>query len=208
MIDELFDNRMNEISVEKRVEKLTRILSFKLYKRNEKKMDNPAILLNQIVYELRQSCDEKNKIEFEHVIKMFIDCAKAETNRIKGKKDPENLCHRMKPIRASVKILCFATGIKITKREQNFMINVAILVQMIDDWVDRKKDKRNCKNTPVLNGIWTKKIIMKQNKKCTNLLFEILKESHKESNMTNIFIESFNYQIRNLAKRMEKGNVA
>lgn len=81
--------------------------------------------------------------------------------------DPTGMGHRWAGIEAAIKGMWYATGpllglqVDLSRfetsewtREQQWMANTSLLMQMIDDWVDQDED-RGTRLTPVITGDWT-----------------------------------------------------
>ena len=90
----------------------------------------------------------------------------AEVLAIRQTADPTGMCHRWAGIDAAIKGMWYVAGPLMGlcgdfsrfdrtnwNREQDWMANTTLLMQMIDDWVDQDED-RGVRLTPVLNGDW------------------------------------------------------
>ena len=76
--------------------------------------------------------------------------------------DPAGMGHRWAGIEAAIKGMWYVVGpqMKLSSferpawnREQQWMADTSLLMQMIDDWVDQDED-RGARVTPVVDGTW------------------------------------------------------
>lgn len=116
----------------------------------------------------RHNETEWQKRYWEGVLQPAVqDYCRAEVLGIQFAPDPKRMGHRWAGIEAAIKGMWYAVGPEMGldgdlsrfdqtqwNREQKWMADTSVLMQMIDDWVDQDED-RNARLTPVVAGEWT-----------------------------------------------------
>jgi hypothetical protein len=103
--------------------------------------------------------------------------AEAEEKNCNGIKDPEGLCFRKYGMSCSVNLMVWT--INGNNREKDMLEKAALLVQMTDDVLDIKEDKKNQVNTPAIQGTWNEKTIKKQFIDMRETIFSTVKSQKK-----------------------------
>jgi hypothetical protein len=103
-----------------------------------------------------------------HVLESAVrDYRQAEAMAMQSRADPRGIGHCWPGIEAAIKGMWYAVGQEMGlnddrsgfdqkrwNREQKWVADTSLLMQMIDDWVDQDED-RDVRLTPVLSGDWT-----------------------------------------------------
>lgn len=121
-----------------------------------------------LVNAARENETDWQKEYWERVLQPAVqDYCQAEVLAIQSIPDPQKMGHRWPGIDAAIKGMWYAVGPELGlrgdlsrfdqarwNREQKWMADTSLLMQMIDDWMDQDED-RSVRLTPVLAGDWT-----------------------------------------------------
>ncbi len=119
--------------------------------------------------------------------------------------DPTGMGHRWAGIDAAIKGMWYALGPRIglrgspsllerseLNREQQWMADTSLLMQMIDDWVDQDED-RHARVTPVLAGDWNPQSVTDLYCKTVRDLSAMLGQNHiRNAVLRQLFVDLYN----------------
>jgi hypothetical protein len=135
--------------------------------------------------------------------------------------DPTGMGHRSAGIDAAIKGMWYVVGPclglqgKFSRfqrsewnREQQWMADTSLLMQMIDDWVDQDED-RGARMTPVLAGDWNAQSVYRLYRKTVEDLAAMLAENRIHSPiLQNIFIDLYTDYLHTALAAMRNGVAA
>ena len=119
--------------------------------------------------------------------------------------DPKGMCHRWAGIDAATKGMWYAIGPHMGlqgslsrfepsawNREQHWMADTSLLMQMIDDWVDQDED-RGARPTPVAEGSWNAQTVDELYRKTVRDLAAMLEENGIRNRvLQELFLDLYN----------------
>ncbi len=146
---------------------------------------------------------------------------RAEALAVAHAPDPERMGHRRAGIDAAIKGMWYVVGPLIGlgftseryaqferpgwNREQTWMADTSLLMQMIDDWVDQDED-RNARVTPVLSGEWDLHSIEELYRKTTRDLTAMLNGNRiKNRVLQQLFLDLYNDYLHTALSAMRSG---
>ena len=135
--------------------------------------------------------------------------------------DPKGMCHRWAGIEAAIKGMWYAIGSQMGlgsslsvfeqsdwNREQQWMADTSLLMQMIDDWVDQDKD-RGVRATPVLAGDWDQQSVVGLYSKTVQNLAKMLTQNRINSPLLQqLFIDLYTDYLHTALAAMRSGVAA
>jgi hypothetical protein len=135
--------------------------------------------------------------------------------------DPAGLGHRRAGIDAAIKGMWYVVGPCMGlqgnlsrfeqhgwNREQQWMADTTLLMQMIDDWVDQDED-RGKRVTPVVAGDWSPESVCSLYRKTTRDLATMLTENRiKNPVLQQLFIDLYTDYLRTALEAMRTGLAA
>jgi hypothetical protein len=137
-------------------------------RRAPNKLSEPEELIVALANAARRYETEWQRCYWEQVLQPAVrEYCLAEVLAIESIPDPRLMGHRWAGIDTAIKAMWYAIGEAIGlsgdlsrfdrkhwSREQKWMRDTSLLMQMIDDWVDQDED-RGRRVTPVVTGEWT-----------------------------------------------------
>jgi hypothetical protein len=119
--------------------------------------------------------------------------------------DPTGMGHRWAGIDAAIKGMWYVVGPRMGlqgnlsrferpewNREQQWMADTSLLMQMIDDWVDQDED-RDTRVTPVVAGDWSPKSVSNLYRKTVQDLSAMLSENGIQNHaLRHLFVDLYN----------------
>ena len=178
LIDHVFDHELCDIPPKKRAAIICSIID------GEKNVMGSLKLLSVLVHELK-----------DYDLSLFKLWANKEANNLLGKKG--KLCFRMYGVDASMRLL--AATIK--EKNIDIMIAVGSFVQMIDDYMDAKRDKKAKVQNPFLTGEWTKSSITTQYATIKKMLLLYTKDPI----LSQLLAATFDHCATELITKMDSG---
>lgn len=145
----------------------------------------------------------------------------AEALAVAGAPDPKDMGHRRAGIEAVIKGMWYVVGPRMGldgglsrfeplawNREQRWMADTTLLMQMIDDWVDQDEDD-GARVTPVLAGAWNVDSVEGLYRKTVEDLFAMLAENGIRSRvLQELFVDLYNDYLHVAMDAMRTGIVA
>jgi hypothetical protein len=145
----------------------------------------------------------------------------AEALAVAGAPDPKGMGHRQAGIEAVIKGMWYVVGPYIGldaglsrfepltwNREQRWMADTTLLMQMIDDWVDQDEDD-GARVTPVLAGVWNAQSVDGLYRKTVEDLFAMLAENGIRSRvLQELFVDLYNDYLHAALDAMRVGIAA
>jgi hypothetical protein len=135
--------------------------------------------------------------------------------------DPTGMGHRWAGIDAAIKGMWYAVGPSMGlrgslsrferpewNREQQWMADTSLLMQMIDDWVDQDED-RGTRMTPVVTGDWNTQSVSELHSKTVRDLTLMLGENRIRSRvLQQLFVDLYNDYLHVALNGMRTGIAA
>ncbi len=129
-------------------------------------------MILRLVQAVRQKETAWQRRYWEHVLAPAVrSYCQAEVLAVEQASDPSGMGHRWAGLDAAIKGMWYVAGPRMGldgdpsrfdarhwNREQQWMADASLLMQMIDDWVDQDED-RGVRLTPVVTGEWSLKLL-------------------------------------------------
>jgi hypothetical protein len=149
------------------------------------------------------------------------DYCLAEARAVAQVPDPTGMGHRWAGIDAAIKGMWYVVGPSMGlrgslsrfersewNREQQWMADTSLLMQMIDDWVDQDED-RGTRVTPVVAGDWsTQSVIDLHNKTVRDLSFMLSENGIRNVVIQQLFVDLYNDYLHAALDGMRSGVAA
>jgi hypothetical protein len=103
----------------------------------------------------REARDAGDEAGFRRVLDGIAAWARGEGANLQGNADPLGLGHRSPGVVGSMGLIAWALGPVVDDVEHRFLVVIAELGQMVDDWLDVEKDLAQGRVTPATTGRWT-----------------------------------------------------
>lgn len=201
LVDEAFDNHLNDVAPEARGDLLRKILSGEVAPPNA-----PFALVRALRVSLERGCTDDEKSELERAMEGCVAWGEAEVRNMLGHLDPDGLCHRKVGILTGIDGLAWTVRRHICEQERRWMYDVSEFIQMMDDWVDVEKDAREGLTTPAHTGVWTLETIQAAFEHTSDSVAAIVErngESYRP--YQELARESYRYQVADLLGLMLNG---
>ncbi len=154
-VDHVFDHCMNQVGPEERGRRIKGILDG-----TYTPQDGPLKLVRTLRVAMGHGVEDD--AAFIQVIDRVRAWAESEVNGLSGVEDPTGLGWRMQGVLGTIDGLIFPVFRHAAPQARQWMYDVSLFVQIMDDWIDLDKDKRDGRNTPVITGRWTLTTVQEQ----------------------------------------------
>jgi hypothetical protein len=92
--------------------------------------------------------------ELDRALSRLRDYVDAEVNAMTGVPDPSGCCWRMPGVLGTIDGLVFPVWRHAGEQARQWMYDVSLFVQVLDDYLDIEKDHGDIRPTPMLTGFW------------------------------------------------------
>lgn len=114
----------------------------------------PLKLVKALKDAMAEDISPEDRAVFEAALRRVVEWSESEVKGMTGIPDPLGLCHRLAGVEGTIDGLIFPVHRYAGEGARQWMYSVSLFVQMMDDWIDYEKDRRDIRETPVLNGTW------------------------------------------------------
>ncbi len=160
-VDHVFDHCMTAVGPEERGRRIHGILDG-----SYTPQDGPLKLVRALRVAMGEGVEQDPA--FIQVIHRVRAWAESEVNGLSGVEDPTGLGWRMQGVLGTIDGLIFPVSRHVAPDARQWMYDVSLFVQIMDDWIDLEKDKSDGRNTPVVTGRWTLASVQEQFDKTLN----------------------------------------
>jgi hypothetical protein len=136
----------------------------------------------------------------------FLEC---EVKAMTGVPDPSGASWRMGGVWGTIDGLIFPVHRHAGETARQWMYDVSLFVQVMDDWIDLDKDKLDVRETPCITGVWTYDTVKATWQKTLDGIVALAKESgvHNESYLAFVR-ETYRMMTAEVMEAMCKGSAA
>ncbi|MDP2345466.1 MAG: hypothetical protein Q8O67_31265 [Deltaproteobacteria bacterium] len=150
--------------------------------------------------------DADDRREFDRVIKSLRDYVDAEVKAMTKVPDPSGNCWRMPGVVGTIDGLIFPVWRHAGEKARQWMYDVSLFVQVLDDFLDAEKDAHDIRGTPILTGHWDEQTLKAAWQKTLDGLTELARESGgDDANWLYFVIESYRLMALETAEAMGVG---
>lgn len=201
LVDEAFDNHMNDIPPAERGALLRKVL-----RGDAPPPNKPFALVRALRVALEEGASDEEKQELERAMEGCVAWGEAEVRNMLGEPDPEGLCHRKVGILTGIDGLAWTVRRHVGPREHRWMYDVSEFIQMLDDWVDLEKDAREGLTTPAHTGVWTLTSVRAAFAHTSDTVAAIVRDNgERYEPYVELARESYRYQVADLLGLMLRG---
>ncbi len=148
-VDHTFDHCMDD-APEERGRKLHALLD------GTWEPDTPPLALTRALrVEMARDLPPREKPHFERALARLKDWVDSEVAGMTGSVDSTGLGHRLAGIQGTIDGLLFPIYHYAGEGAREWMYDVSLFVQMMDDYIDIERDLTDGRLTPVISGHWT-----------------------------------------------------
>ncbi len=181
--------------------------------------EQPIVTLTQLI---RRKESPWQSEYWEKVLEPAVrEYCLAEALAVAGAPDPKGMSHRRAGIEAAIKGMWYVVGPRMGladgfaqfeapawNREQHWMGDTTLLMQMIDDWVDQDEDD-GARVTPVLAGAWNAQSVDGLYQKTVEDLIAMLTENGIRNRvLQELFVDLYNDYLHVALDAMRAGIAA
>ncbi len=149
MIDHAFDHCMDD-PPDERGRKLHALLDGKW------EPDTPELKLTRALQqEMERGLGTRERAPFEAAVRKLKDWVDSEVAGMTGVTDATGLGHRLAGIEGTIDGLLFPVHHYAGEGARQWMYEVSLFIQMMDDYIDLETDMKDGRLTPVISGEWT-----------------------------------------------------
>jgi hypothetical protein len=98
--------------------------------------------------------DDEDQRQLDRALSRLRDYVDAEVKAMTGVPDPSGCCWRMPGVLGTIDGLVFPVWRHAGEQARQWMYDVSLFVQVLDDFLDVEKDSRDIRPTPMLSGHW------------------------------------------------------
>ena len=150
--------------------------------------------------------DAGDRREFDRVIHSLREYVDAEVKAMTRVPDPSGNSWRLPGIFGTIDGLIFPVWRCAGEKARQWMYDVSLFVQVLDDFIDAEKDADNIRSTPILTGHWDESTLISSWAKTIYGLTELAKESGGDDEAWLYFvIESYRLMALETAEAMGIG---
>jgi len=118
--------------------------------------DTPELaLVRALAVAMGDGLDVADRAAFEAAMERVTGWIRAEVRAMRGEPDPRGLGHRLAGVEGTIDGLLFPVIRYAGEGARQWMYDVSMFVQLMDDWIDVEADARSDRSTPMVTGEWT-----------------------------------------------------
>jgi hypothetical protein len=143
----------------------------------------------------------KNDKDRDHLQGLFAEVllwADAEVGSRGPAAKGDGIQHRLQGIHGSIAVLAWAIGTQNGSTWFQFMTKVAILGQIVDDWLDQDIDRSHQLATPVTVGLWTDRDIKGAMEQSAQLLNKLCDENDETRTTRTLVNDTFTGEVQRM----------
>jgi hypothetical protein len=98
--------------------------------------------------------NDADQAQLDRAMARLRDYVDAEVKAMTGVPDPSGCCWRMPGVLGTIDGLVFPVWRHAGEQARQWMYDVSLFVQVLDDYLDIEKDRHDIRPTPMLSGFW------------------------------------------------------
>jgi hypothetical protein len=203
-IDHVFDHCMGDLFPAERERRMKGLLD------GSWQPDTPQLkLVRALQLGMMDGHTEAERKAFQPVLDRVVEWVESEVKGMTGVEDPEGLCWRTAGVLGTIDGLVFPVLKYAGEGAREWMYGVSLFCQIMDDWIDYEKDRRDIRATPVLLGRWTIETVRQQFAATSRGIQELARASGLKSEAYLAFVrDSYQLMAHEVMEAMVKGTAA
>lgn len=203
-IDHVFDHCMDGLFPQERERRMKGLLD------GSWQPDTPQLkLVRALQLGMMEGLSAAEREQFQPVLDRVVEWVESEVKGMTGTEDPEGLCWRTAGILGTIDGLVFPVLKYAGEGAREWMYGVSLFCQIMDDWIDYEKDRRDIRATPVLLGKWTIETVREQFDATTKGIQQLARASGLSSDAYLTFVkDSYQLMAHEVMEAMVKGTAA
>lgn len=146
---------------------------------------------------------------FQSALDRVVEWCESEVAGMTGVEDPTGLDHRLAGVEGTIDGLIFPVLTYAGERARQWMYDVSLFTQMMDDWIDYDQDLLDLRRTPVISGRWNLHEISRQWHTTLDGITELAKRAGMGSPRYQAFIRQvYSYMMHDVMRAMIDGVAA
>ncbi len=203
-IDHAFDHYMDDVEPVERERRIKGLLD------GTWDPDHGALKLTRAI-QVAMSTDlnDTERPIFDAALARVVEWVESEVQGMTGIEDPRGLCHRLAGVEGTIDGLIFPVHRYAGEHARQWMYDVSLFVQMMDDWIDYEADLKDIRPTPVIAGKWNLGVIRQKWEDTTRGVEQLAAEGGMSSPAYQQFVrEAYVCQMRDVMDAMIHGVAA
>jgi hypothetical protein len=167
-------------------------------------------LVRALLEEMSKDIDDaEDRRQFERVIERIREYIDAEVKAMTRVPDPSGCAWRMPGVLGTIDGLIFPVWRYAGEKARQWMYDVSLFVQVLDDFLDAEKDQHDIRPTPMLSGHWDEGTLQQIWQKTLDGIVELAKDSGVDDESWLTFVkESYRMMALEVAEAMGAGPAA
>lgn len=150
--------------------------------------------------------DADDRRQFDRAMDRLRDYVDAEVKAMTGVPDPSGCAWRMPGVLGTIDGLIFPVWRFAGEKARQWMYDVSLFVQVLDDFLDVEKDANDIRPTPMLSGHWDESTLVQTWQKTLDGLIDLAKDSGVDDESWLTFVtESYRMMALETAEAMGVG---
>lgn len=150
--------------------------------------------------------DEEDRVQLQRALTSLHEYIDAEVNAMTGVPDPAARAWRMAGVRGTIDGLIFPVWRFCGEKARQWMYDVSLFVQVLDDFLDAEKDASEIRPTPVLSGVWDEGTLREVWQRTVDGILELAKDSGiVDANWQHLVTETYRMMAIETAEAMGAG---
>jgi hypothetical protein len=150
--------------------------------------------------------DADDRRQFERAKERLHDYVDAEVKAMTGVEDPSGCAWRMAGVLGTIDGLIFPVWRFAGEKARQWMYDVSLFVQVLDDFLDAEKDANDIRPTPILSGHWDESTLVATWQKTLDGIVDLAKDSGVDDESWLLFVkETYRMMALETAEAMGVG---
>ena len=203
-IDHAFDHFMGEITPKERERRIKGLLD------GTWEADHGSLKFTRALQvAMAEGIQETDRPAFDAALQRVVEWCESEVAGLLGEPDPKDLGHRLAGVEGTIDGLIFPVHRFAGQKARQWMYDVSMFTQMMDDWIDYEADSQDVRETPVISGKWNLSLIREKWIETENGIIDLAKEAgFDEPTYLNFIRESYSYMMCQVMDAMTDGMAA
>jgi len=177
-IDHVYDHCLDGIDPEERGRRMQGLLNGTWLPDDQTPFAGAFRLVHALHEEMSADItDADDRRQFERVISSLRAYVDAEVKAMTRVPDPSGCCWRMPGVLGTIDGLIFPVWRFAGEKARQWMYDVSLFVQVLDDFLDAAKDEHDIRPTPVLTGHWDEATLAAIWEKTLNGIVQLARDS-------------------------------
>ena len=153
--------------------------------------------------------NEDDRVQLARALTSLHDYIDAEVKAMTGVKDPSERAWRMAGVRGTIDGLIYPVWRFCGEKARQWMYDVSLFVQVLDDFLDAEKDAHDIRPTPVLSGQWDEHTLQEIWTRTVDGIASLAKDSGiNDANWQHLVTETYRMMAIETAEAMGAGPAA